>query len=125
MAFIHCPQCGLQQPTRHVFCIRCGGSLPLHLLATGPAKRARFFAGTKVAELDPEEGFLRVSCYRKEQTFESAEGSVVIPGHHVRFSIWTGAEARCVLSIPETEARALAQFLQEELDDLDRALPTV
>lgn len=124
MALIHCPQCGMQQPTKHAFCVRCGGSLPSHLLENRPAKSVRLFAGTKVGEHDPEGGFLRVSCYREDQTFEAAEGSVVLPGHHVRFSIWTGAEARCVLSIPETEARSLARFLEEELDDLNRALPT-
>lgn len=123
MQRIHCPQCGLQQPTEHLFCVRCGRSLPSHLLETGHAKRARFFAGTKVDERDPEGGFLRVSCYRKDQTFESAEGSVLIPGHHVRFSIWICDEARCVLSIPETEARDLARFLEDQLNDLDSALP--
>jgi hypothetical protein len=117
---IFCPQCRLQQPVTHVYCLRCGEALPAHLL-DAPAKRVGFFAGTPVEEGDPEGAFLRVSCYLREQKFTSPEGSVVIPGHHVRFSVWIGDAARCVLSIPETEARALAAFLADELGALDEA----
>jgi hypothetical protein len=79
----------------------------------------RFFAGMKVGERDPEGAFLRVSCYLKEQRFESPEGSVTIPGHHVRFSIWVEDGARCVLSIPESEALELAEFIRAELSRLN------
>jgi hypothetical protein len=91
--------------------------LPSHLLEAGPAKRARLFAGVKVGEGDPESAYLRVSYYRRDQTIEAPEGSVTIPGHHVRFSMWVGSEARCVVSIPEGEARELSRFIQEELPD--------
>lgn len=111
---IFCPHCRLEQPRRHTFCIACGSDLPVHLLAPR-TKRARFFAGMKVDESDPEGAFLRVSCYRKDQVFESPEGSVTIPGRHVRFSVWVGTQARCVLSIPESEAVDLARFLSAEL----------
>jgi hypothetical protein len=121
MQHIFCPQCRLRQPAEHVFCVECGSSLPSHLLAV-PVKRARFFAGIKVAEDDPEGAFLRVSCYLREQIFETEEGSVKVPGHHVRFSVWVGSEARSVLSIPETEARELARFITEELGRLERDL---
>ncbi|MGH2693679.1 MAG: hypothetical protein ACRDJJ_02575 [Actinomycetota bacterium] len=57
-----------------------------------------------------------MSCYLKEQSFESPEGSVSIPGRHVRFSVWVKDSARCVLSVPESEARDLARFIGEELD---------
>jgi hypothetical protein len=82
----------------------------------GPAKTTRFFTGVKIGEGDPEGAFLRVSCYLREQVFETPEGSVSIPGRHVRFSVWVGDSARCVLSIPEGEARDLARFISEELD---------
>ena len=114
-----CPSCRLQQPTHHRFCVRCGISLPGHLLEQGAAKRARYFAGVKVSEDDPEGAFLRVSCYLKEQVFSSTEGTVTIPGHHVRFSVWVGNEARCVVSIPESEARDLAKFIANELGRLN------
>ncbi|MBA2311432.1 MAG: hypothetical protein H0V97_01370 [Actinobacteria bacterium] len=105
----------MEQPTDHRYCVRCGMALPVELLAPSHAKATRFFAGVKVGDKDPEAGFLRVSCYLKEQTFEAAEGTVTIPGRHVRFSIWEESEAQCALSIPETEARALAEFIGDEL----------
>lgn len=123
MEQIFCPACRLRQPTEHYFCVRCGHALPAHLLHGPPVKRARFFAGVKVSEGDPANAFLRVSCYLKEQTFSTPEGSVVIPGHHVRFSIWDDDRAQCVLSIPETEARELARFIEEELSNLDDTVP--
>jgi len=115
---LFCPQCRLEQPRSHAYCLRCGHELPRELLAPESAKRTRFFAGVKVGEGDPDHAFLRVSCYLKQQLFESAEGSVTIPGHHVRFSVWVGDEARCVLSLPETEAVSLASFIRDELDQL-------
>ena len=119
MKEIFCPGCRLQQPTAHTYCIRCGERLPVQLLDASPAKRVRFFAGMKVGEQDPEGAFLRVSCYLKNQRFESPEGSVTIPGHHVRFSIWVEDGARCVLSIPESEALELADFIRGELGRLN------
>ena len=113
---IFCPFCRQHQPAEHLYCLRCGSSLPAHLLGDAPAKSTRFFAGIKVGEGDPEGAFLRVSCYLKEQSFESPEGSVSIPGRHVRFSVWVEDSARCVLSVPESEARDLARFIGEELD---------
>lgn len=118
MAKIFCPQCRLEQPAEHSFCVRCATSLPTHLLDV-PAKQGRYFAGIKVSDGDPEHAFLRVSCYLKDQTFSSPEGSLTIPGHHVRFSVWVDNEARCVLSLPESEAKDLVQFIQEELGRLD------
>ena len=115
---LFCPQCRLEQPRSHIYCLRCGHELPRELLASETAKRTRFFAGVKIGEGDHDHAFLRVSCYLKEQLFESPEGSVTIPGHHVRFSVWVGDEARCVLSLPETEAVSLASFIRDELDQL-------
>ena len=116
---IFCPQCRLEQPSDHRYCLRCGADIPLHLLASErPAKSFRFFPGVKVSDGDPDVGFLRVSVYRKDQTFTTGEGSVTIPGHHVRFSVWDGDQAKCVISGPETEARDLAAYLLAELGSL-------
>ena len=114
MKDMYCPQCGLEQPTTHTFCLSCGLRLPKELLPA-PAKASRWFAGVKIGEGDPEGAYLRVSCYRDDQIFEAPEGEVRIPGHHVRFSVWNGAEARCVVSIPESEARELAAFVDQNV----------
>jgi hypothetical protein len=119
---VFCPDCSLEQPVDHRYCFRCGRSLPRHLVDLTPSKSARFFAGVKIDQYDPENAYLRVSCYRKDQTFASTEGSVVIPGNHVRFSIWVNNEAKCVLSIPETEARALSRFIEEGMERLEPAM---
>jgi hypothetical protein len=119
MKHIFCPDCRLEQPTQHVYCARCGARLPAELLDVTPAKSARFFAGVKVSPDDPEGAFLRVSCYLKDMEFHGPEGSVNIPGRHVRFSVWVGNESRCVLSIPATEAKDLARFMTQELARLD------
>lgn len=116
-----CPSCRLQQPAAHTYCVRCGSSLPRYLLTRTPqdeSKKSRFFPGVKVQERDPDPGFLRVSCYLKEQTFAAPEGEVRFSGRHVRFSIWDHNEAACVLSVPETEARELANFITTEMDRL-------
>ena len=119
---IFCPQCRLQQPREHRYCVACGTDLPTHLVAQRPEKVARFFAGIKVAEADPEHGFLKVSCYRKDQRLEGADSTLDIASAHVRFSVWVDDVARCVLSLPVGEATALAAFLQEELDAADSSL---
>ena len=112
---IYCHQSRFHQSAEHRFCPRCGGSLP-QLEDDGPPKRSRWFAGTRISEGDPEGAFLRVTSYRKEQVLSAPECSVTVPGNHVRFSIWVDEAARCVLSIPEGEARDLAAFLTDELD---------
>jgi hypothetical protein len=114
MSTMHCPHCGLEQPASHTFCLTCGARLPKELLRL-PAKTSRWFAGIKVGEGDPEGAYLRVSCYREDQIFEAPEGEVRIPGHHVRFSVWSDKEARCVVSIPESEARELAAFVEQNV----------
>ncbi|HEX2294713.1 MAG TPA: hypothetical protein VHN37_05325 [Actinomycetota bacterium] len=66
------------------------------------SKTARLFAGLRVDDEDPENAFLRVTRYHQG------------PGGHVRFSVWVGDRARCVISIPEGEARDLVAFLAAE-----------
>jgi hypothetical protein len=120
MDSIHCPSCGLEQPLLHHFCVRCGTELPTRLLLDRPTKHARFFTGVKVDEGDPEQGFLRVSCYGRQEEIESQGETVTIPSDHVRFSVWVEDTARCVLSIPASEARELTLFLDEELRVMSR-----
>jgi hypothetical protein len=80
-----------------------------------PAKATRLFAAMKANPSDPDAAFLRVSCYRRDQTIATPEGSVTLAGHHVRFSVWVGDTAVCVLSLSEGEGRDLAEFLAQEL----------
>lgn len=115
MSEIFCPSCRLEQPVQHAYCVRCGTSLPTDLLDPRPAKSARFFAGLRVDGSDPENAFLRVTSYRRSQVLEAPEGSVRVAGNHVRFSVWVDDRARCVVSIPESEARELVAFLAAEM----------
>ncbi len=80
------------------------------------SKTARFFAGLRVGDGDPKNAFLRVTSYREAEVLDAPEGSVEVPANHVRFSVWVGDTARCVVSIPESEARELAAFLAAEVD---------
>lgn len=118
---IFCPMCRLHQPTEHAFCVSCGAALPSHLV-TGPSKVARFFAGIKIGNDDVESGYLRVSCYRKDHRIDTPEGSVRMDGAHVRVSMWVDNEARCVMSLPESEAREMATFV---LGQVGRLEPTM
>lgn len=122
MENLFCPMCRLRQPAAHTYCLSCGAPLPSHLLAEGPAKVARFFAGIKVGNDDPESGYLKVSCYRKDHRIDSDEGSVRMDGNHVRVSMWVDDEARCVMSLPESEAREMANFV---LKRVGRSSPAV
>ena len=108
---LFCPKCRLQQPVDHHWCVACGEALPSHLVAERSAKVARFFAGIKVGDDDPENGFLRVSCYSWDHRIESPEGSVSMPGSHVRVSMWVDDQARCVMSLPSSEALEMATFI--------------
>ena len=112
---LFCPECGLKQPISHLYCLKCGTRLPAELLTSRPPKAVHWFAGTKVAEDDPDPGFLRVSCYLRDQELASPEGTIRVPGHHVRFSVWAGDSARCAISLSDSEAIELAGFLEKQL----------
>lgn len=113
---LFCPTCRLRQPIDHTYCVSCGTTLPTDLVSDTPVKVARFFAGIKVGTDDPESGFLRVSCYRKEHAIDTHEGSVRMPGRHVRVSMWVDDEAKCVMSLPESEAREMATFVLGQIE---------
>jgi hypothetical protein len=106
-----CPSCGLMQPSEHRFCASCGLRLPREGLRKQGPKISRWFAGIPVHPGDDPTGMLRVSRYLDEFEIETDEGSVQVPSHHVRFSVWTDDQATCAVSIPDSEAEALADFL--------------
>ena len=111
------PNCGFRQSERHRYCISCGSSLPSGLLAPSRTpKVTRLFAGIPTHPLDPPESVLRVSRYVENVVFESEEGSVTIPGHHVRLSVWTGERPDCAISLSDDEADRLARFLDASVE---------
>ena len=106
-----CPRCGLRAPSDHRFCASCGAALPRqHLKRRGP-KLSRWFWAIPISREDPADCALRVSRYLAEYEISTAEGSVLIPSDHVRFSIWVDDRAVAALSLPESEAESLAEFL--------------
>lgn len=110
---MYCPNCGLGQPEHHRFCISCGTSLPAELLTSAaPPKVTQLFAGIPTHPFDPPEPVLRVSRYAEDIVFESEEGSVTIPGHHVRLSVWTSERPDCAISLSSEESIRLARFLE-------------
>jgi hypothetical protein len=78
---------------------------------------SRWFWSFPVAPGDPEVAALRVTRYLEEYEIETADGSVCVPNHHVRFSIWIDDRAVCALSISDDEAAELAAFLQAGVPD--------
>jgi hypothetical protein len=114
---MYCPRCGLDQPTEHWFCISCGTRLPTELLPHDAPKVTRWFRSVPIHPQDGPEMLLRVSRYLKEFEIQTEDGSVRIPAHHVRFSIWSVDRALCAVSIPDDEANALATFLAAEVAD--------
>jgi hypothetical protein len=67
--------------------------------------------------VDDPAAMLRVSRYLEEFEMEAPEGTVRIPSHHVRFSIWSDDRTLYAVSIPDDEARALTQFLTTSVAD--------
>lgn len=112
MESMFCPRCGLEQPTEHRFCMGCGLRLPRELLKGRRPKVSQWFWSVPVGPGDPPQGAIRVSCYLEEIEVRAREGSVVVPGDHVRFSIWVEDQAVCALSISFEEAERLMEFLQ-------------
>ena len=112
-----CPQCGLGQPPEHRFCASCGTRLPRELIPGGSPKVSRWFTSFPVSPGDAEAAALRVTRYLEEFELETAEGSVRVPSHHVRFSIWVDDRAAAAVSISDEEAAELASFLEAEVGD--------
>jgi hypothetical protein len=106
-----CPRCGLRQPGDHRFCASCGTRLPRELLRRRGPKVTRWFRSIPIVATDAPDMLLRVSRYIDEFEIQTPEGSVRVPNHHVRFSIWQGDAAQCALSLPDDEAESLGDFL--------------
>jgi hypothetical protein len=112
---MYCPRCGLGQPTEHWFCIACGTRLPTELLPPDAPKVTRWFRSIPIHPEDRPETMLRVSRYLKEFDIHTEDGSVRIPAHHVRFSVWSRDRALFAVSISDEEANGLATFLAAEV----------
>jgi hypothetical protein len=108
---VFCPACGLEQSNEHRFCASCGGRLPVEPFERRGPKQTNLFLGIPTHADDPPEPLLRVTRYVDDVEFEAAEGSVVVPGHHVRFSIWIIDRPVCAMSLSDAEAERLGQFL--------------
>jgi hypothetical protein len=112
-----CPSCGVRQPHEHRFCISCGTLLPRELLRHRGPKESRWFLGIPVLPRDPPQAALRVSRYLEVFEAVTPEGSVLIPDHHVRFSVWVDDAAVTAISLPDDEAARLGEFLLASVDD--------
>jgi hypothetical protein len=121
---MYCLSCGLMQPLEHRFCASCGTRLPHDMPRARGPKVTRWFAGIPVHPDDSPAAMLRVSRYLDEFEIETGDGSVRVPSHHVRFSVWLEDRATCAVSIPDSEARGLADFLLAEVrDGQERRVP--
>jgi hypothetical protein len=107
---VYCPECRLQQPVTHRYCVACGTRLPLELVEELP-KVTQMFLGIATHPSDPPSPVLRVSHYLRDIEISSPEGSVHIPGHHARFSIWPVDRPVCAMSLSDGETRRLGRFL--------------
>ncbi len=107
-----CSKCGVEQPQEHRFCSSCGERLPV----TGPPPRrpkvSRWFWSIPVVAEDDPGLALRVSRYVEEFELHTADGTVRVPNHHVRVSIWQDDHVVAALSLPDDEAEELARFLE-------------
>jgi hypothetical protein len=89
----------------------CGVRLDPDAVETSGPKVTRLFRSIPVGPADDPDAMLRVTRYVEEVQIQTEDGSVVIPNHHVRLSIWHGDKASSVISIPDSEAEELARFL--------------
>jgi hypothetical protein len=80
-------------------------------------KVTNLFPGIPTHSEDPPEPVLRVSRYLDDVEITSGEHSVMIPGHHVRVSIWLVDRAVCAMSLTEDEAERLGRFLLTPVPD--------
>jgi hypothetical protein len=121
---VYCPECGLHQPATHRYCIACGTWLPLELTEETP-KVTQMFLGIPTHPSDPPAPVLRASHYLRDIEISSPEGSVHVPGHHARFSIWPDDRPVCAMSLSDDETKRLGRFLlsavpQEAVHELRR-----
>jgi len=96
--------------------VSCGSTLPTQLLHPRQPKVTQLFAGVPTHPSDLPDSVLRVSRYADDVVFESPEGSVTIPGRHVRLSMWVTQRPECAISLSDEEAGRLALFLQTPIE---------
>jgi hypothetical protein len=108
---MYCPACGLHQPDSHGYCVACGTRLPHELASEQLPKVTQMFLGIPTHPIDPPAPVLRVSHYLRDIDFSSPEGTVRIPGHHTRLSIWPDDRPVCAMSLSEEETKRLGRFL--------------
>lgn len=108
-----CPRCGAGQPNDHRYCGACGAELPLDPEGARVPKVTRLFLGIQTSEHDPPGAVLRVSRYLEDHEFSAPEGTVTIPGDHVRFSIWLVDRPVAAISLTGSEADELGRFLED------------
>jgi hypothetical protein len=77
----------------------------------GGPKESRWFLALPVVPQDRAGTAIRVTRYLEEFDWSTEEGTVRVPAHHVRFSIWISDEVQAAASISADDARALAQLL--------------
>src|SRR6266511_4473003 len=86
---MHCPRCGLGQPSDHRFCLSCGARLPTELLPPRRPKVTRWFRSIPVHAEDRPGSMLRVSRYLDEFDIETEDGdrkSTRLHSSHVKSS---------------------------------------
>jgi hypothetical protein len=89
----------------------CGIRFPSEQLEASGPKVTRLFRSIPVGPDDDPDAMLRVTRYIDEVEIQTEDGSVLIPNHHVRLSIWHEDRPSGVISIPDGEAEELSRFL--------------
>ena len=122
---MYCPACGTRQEDTHRFCVACGARLPPKLAPDRLPKVTQMFLGIPTSATDPPSPVLRASHYLREIEFASPEGTVRIPGDHVRISIWPDDRPVCAMSLSHDEAARLGRFLLSAVpqDRVERSEP--
>jgi hypothetical protein len=106
-----CARCEVDPPDDRAPCAWCGSPSVSTVLVHPESKLSRWFFPVPVTQADDPDMVLRVSRYVQEHEIGSVEGTVRVPSGHVRFSLWAQGRAVSVLSLPEDEARELAEFI--------------
>ncbi|HZB79107.1 MAG TPA: hypothetical protein VE522_04610 [Actinomycetota bacterium] len=71
----------------------------------------RVFLGIQTGQLDPADAVLRVSRYIEDHEFSAPEGTVVVPGEHARFSVWSSIGRSPRSASRRSDAEELGRFL--------------
>jgi hypothetical protein len=110
---MYCSRCGSGQPDDHRFCAACGAQLPVESGNERTPKVTRLYLGVQTSEHDAPGAVLRVSGYLEDHEFSAPEGTVTVPGDHVRFSVWVVDRPVAAISLTASDADELAHFLED------------